>query len=162
MSASARSTPASNGSPPWSNVTFKRNLRVVLIVDRTKAKPRRVLLFCTDTTLDAAHILEYYQARFQIEFLFRDAKQFAGLQHCQSRNEKALDFHFNAAFCAVNLAKAEAVTAGDNVFSMASHKARAFNQFCLDRIIETFGLDADAIKNHPAAEEFLQWGTLAA
>jgi hypothetical protein len=144
------------------HVTFKRNVRVVLIVDRTKTKPRRVLLFCTDTTLDAALILEYYQARFQIEFLFRDAKQFAGLQHCQSRNEKALDFHFNAAFCAVNIAKAEAATAGDNVFSMASHKARAFNQFCLQRIIEIFDLDPQAVTNHPNYENFRNWGTLAA
>ncbi len=144
------------------HVTFKRNVRVVLIVDRTRAKPRRVLLFCTNTTLDAALILEYYQARFHIEFLFRDAKQFAGLQHCQSRSDKALDFHFNASFCAVNLAKAEAVTAGANVFSMASHKARAFNQFYLGRIIETFGLDPQAVTNHPNYENFRNWGTLAA
>ncbi len=144
------------------HVAFKRNLRVVLVVDQTKAKPKRHLFFSTDTEIDAALILEYYQARFHIEFLFRDAKQFAGLQHCQSRNPKALDFHFNAAFCAVNLAKAEAVTAGDNVFSMASHKARAFNQFYLNRIIETFGLNAEPIKNHPAFKVFTQWGTLAA
>jgi hypothetical protein len=141
------------------HVTFKRNVRVVLIVDRTKAKAKRVLLFCTDTTLDAALILEYYQARFHIEFLFRDAKQFAGLQHCQSRNDTALDFHFNASFCAVNVAKAEADA---NVFSMASHKARAFNDLCLKRIIATFGIDPQAIQNHPNYENFRNWGTLAA
>lgn len=141
------------------HVTFKRNVRVVLIVDRTKVKPKRVLLFCTDTTLDAARIPEYDQARFHIEFLFRDAKQFAGLQHCQSRNDKALDFHFNASFCAVNVAKAEAAS---NVFSMASHKARAFNDLCLNRIIETFGIDPQTIQNHPNYENFRNWGTFAA
>lgn len=141
------------------HVTFKLNLGVVLIVDRTKVKPKRVLLFCTDTTLDAARILAYYQARFHIEFLFRDAKQFAGLQHCQSRNDKALDFHFNASFCAVNVAKAEAAS---NVFSMASHKARAFNDLCLNRIIETFGIDPQTIQNHPNYENFRNWGTFAA
>jgi hypothetical protein len=36
-----------------------------------------------------------YINRFQIEFLFRDAKGHLGLEHCQSRQENALDFHFN-------------------------------------------------------------------
>jgi len=49
--------------------------------------------------------VKYYQLRFQIEFLFRDAKQFAGLNHCQARNQHKLDFHFNMSLAAVNLAK---------------------------------------------------------
>ena len=32
----------------------------------------------------------------KMEFLFRDAKQFTGLQHCQARSESKLNFHFNA------------------------------------------------------------------
>ena len=41
--------------------------------------------------------------RFQIEFLFRDAKQFMGLNHCQTRDQHKLDFHFNVSLAAVNL-----------------------------------------------------------
>ena len=33
--------------------------------------------------------------RFQIEFLFRDAKQFTGLEDCQARDPVKLAFHFN-------------------------------------------------------------------
>ena len=47
-------------------------LRVVLVVDtRTQ---RRAILFSTDTDLDAQTLYRGYKARFQIEFLFRDAK----------------------------------------------------------------------------------------
>ncbi len=50
-------------------------------------------------------IVRYYRSRFQIEFLYRDAKQHTGLNDCQARSKNKLDFHFNAALTAVNLAK---------------------------------------------------------
>jgi len=50
-------------------------------------------------------IVQYYRLRFQIEFLYRDAKQFTGLNSCQARSQNKLDFHFNASLTAVNLAK---------------------------------------------------------
>jgi hypothetical protein len=46
-------------------------------------------------------MVRYYQARFQIEFLFRDAKQFTGLMACQARSEEALLKSFNASFAAL-------------------------------------------------------------
>ena len=62
------------------------------------------IYFSTDLTMTAMKILKYYATRFQIEFLYRDAKQFTGLEHCQSRKEDRLDFHFNASLTAVSLA----------------------------------------------------------
>jgi hypothetical protein len=40
-----------------------------------------------------------------IELLFRDAKQFTGLTHCQARSEDKLDYHFNASLSGVNVAR---------------------------------------------------------
>jgi hypothetical protein len=34
-----------------------------------------------------------YRLRFQIEFLYRDAKQFTGLNDCQARSPSKLNFH---------------------------------------------------------------------
>ncbi|MEG4172019.1 hypothetical protein QUA16_32070 [Microcoleus sp. S13_C3] len=50
-------------------------------------------------------MVEYYQARFQSEFIFREAKQFTGLSDCQARHLPRLNFHFNASLIALNLAK---------------------------------------------------------
>jgi hypothetical protein len=119
------------------HVQFQCNLRVVLVVD-TKHH-RRAVLFSTDVGLDALTIYRYYKARFQIEFLFRDAKQFTGLCDGQARSQAKLDFHFNASLTAVTLAKLEARQQnGDAVssFSMASLKRRAFNQHLIDRICD--------------------------
>ncbi len=50
----------------------------------------------TDLELDTLQIYEFYVSRFQIEFIFRDAKVFTGLSDCQSRDKKRIDYHINA------------------------------------------------------------------
>jgi len=90
------------------HVTLKRQLRLVVVVNRkTPAKPRYIVLASTALALDGHKLVELYGARFQIEFLFRDSKQFTGLSDCQARAEAALDFHFNAALATLNLARTE-------------------------------------------------------
>jgi transposase len=49
---------------------------------QANGKIKNALLFSTDIHLLPEQIVEYYQARFQIEFIFRDAKQFTGLSDC--------------------------------------------------------------------------------
>ena len=68
---------------------------------------KHTLLFSTNTNIDAEKILYYYSARFQIEFLFRDAKQHLRSEKYQSRNKKALDYHFNAVIACLNQIKAD-------------------------------------------------------
>jgi hypothetical protein len=150
----------------WS-VSLKRMVRVVVVVNRKeKKKPRIAVLFSTDRELSATTIFRYYKARFQIEFIFRDAKQFAGFSHCQARNKEALHFHFNASVTAVNLARItaqqEQKTDGPFVFSMASIKQRAFNEHLLDLIISKLALDQTAVKNHSQFEYLRNYGAIAA
>lgn len=66
-------------------------------------------------------VLRTYRSRFQIEFCFRDAKQFTGLTHCQARHKNQLDFSYNASFASQNVAK---VMMKENglPYSMASFK----------------------------------------
>ena len=73
--------------------TWKRKIRLALLVNRREGKKaQHVLLFSTDLNLSAEKILKFYKLRFQIEFLFRDAKQFTGLSDCQARDELSLNF----------------------------------------------------------------------
>ena len=74
---------------------------------QANGKIKNALLFSTDIHLPPEQIVEYYQARFQIEFIFRAPKQFTGLSDCQARHLPRLDFHFNASIIALNLAKHE-------------------------------------------------------
>ena len=88
------------------HVQLKRDLQVVVVVHTQRN--RYAVLFSTDVNLEPQRLYRYYKARFQIEFLFRDAKQFTGLSDCQARSKAQLDFHFNASLSAVTFAKLEA------------------------------------------------------
>ncbi len=119
------------------SVHFKWNIRIVYLIKPVGDRLQTALLFSTDTDLAALKIYRLYKARFQIEFLFRDAKQFTGLSDCQARGQKALHFHFNASMTALNLLKLEdrqrTQDAHRSVISIASWKVRKFNQHLLER-----------------------------
>ena len=145
---------------------LKRNLRIVYLLKQEGDKLYTVLLFSTDTDLSALDIYRFYKARFQIEFLFRDAKQFTGLSDCQARCKEALDFHFNAAMTALNLIKLEdrqlAPDSDRRVISILSWKIRKFNEHLLKRFSDMLGLDFSSIKSTPAYEALRNYGAIAA
>jgi hypothetical protein len=143
------------------HVQFQCHLGVVLVVDTTRN--RKAVLFSTDLHLDALTIYRYYKARFQIEFLFRDAKQFAGLTDCQARSQAKLNFHFNASLSAVTLAKLEARQQNGDAasgFSMASLKRRAFNQHLIERISQYLAKGHSLEKSSPDYEALCNYGTI--
>lgn len=129
---------------------FKRNLRIVYLVKQVGKKVRTALLFSTDLELAAKEIYRFYKARFQIEFLFRDAKQFTGLNDCQARGRQALNFHFNAAMTALNLIKLQDRLQGSfnqrHVISIASWNIRNANVHLLERFSSWLGFDFSSIK----------------
>ena len=153
----------------WS-VSLKRRIRLVCVVRSKDSKAHYALLFSTDLSLSAAEIVQFYRARFQIEFLFRDARQFMGLVDCQSRHSDALATHVNASLTALNLAKAtmrqeqtlpEQSPPDVLSFSIASLKRRAFNEHLFNLFIELFELDPTSIKLHPNYQTLLDYGSLA-
>lgn len=145
---------------------FKRTLHVVFIVWTSNAATRIALLFSTDTELAGEEIYDAYRSRFQIEFLFRDARQFTGLRDCQSRQKERLDFHFNASMTALNLLKLEDRRGhpkrNDHVISIQSWKARKLNEYWLERIISMLGLEPSCIKSKPEYQELRDFGAVAA
>ena len=121
----------------------------------------KLLLLSTDTKIDALTIVRYYKARFQIKFLFRDAKQSTGLVHCQARNQKALDFHWNTALSAVNLAKWQEKRCAQKVrFSLDSYKQRHGNEHLLELFSQRLGLDLTFVKSHPAYPDLCNYGVI--
>jgi hypothetical protein len=149
------------------HISLKRQIRIVYLVNTGDPKRTRVaLLFSTDTKLSAQSIYAYYKARFQIEFIFRDAKQFTGLCDCQSSKESSLDFHFNASLTALNIAKYDQLPTQSEddaeplSFSMATYKRLAFNQHLLERFISMLDLDLTLIKVHPNYQSLVQYGSM--
>ena len=87
--------------------TFPDLLNVVVIVKtnlRTGAHAH-VVLFSSDLELDAETLITYYQLRFQIEFNFRDAKQYWGLEDFMVVNPTPVYNSANLAMFMSNLAQ---------------------------------------------------------
>jgi len=61
---------------------FADRLNIVIIqkIDTITGKMTHVNLFSTDLTLGYEKIINYYSLRFQIEFVFRDSKQYWGME----------------------------------------------------------------------------------
>lgn len=121
------------------SVSLERNIRVV----RVPFGKTHKLYFSTDIEMEATTIVKYYRLRFQIEFIYRDAKQFTGLENCQARSENKLNFHFNMALTATNLAKAahwlNIPKKKRGAFSMADVKTVNHNALLLDRFFQRLG-----------------------
>lgn len=85
---------------------FPQPLNVVIIEkrNRTTQKCGHVILFSSDVTLPAATLIDYYSLRFQIEFTFRDAKQYWGLEDFMNVKGTAVTNAANLALFMVNLA----------------------------------------------------------
>ena len=152
----------------WS-VSLKRRIRLAYLLKEQEGRRSYVVLFSTDIDADPLAIYQAYAARFQIEFIFRDARQFTGLADCQARSPEALDSHVNASLMALNVAKAALQSTHAKgeppeplSFSIASLKRQALNAHLLDLFAATFALEPTLIKSHPNYQALLNYGVIAA
>jgi putative transposase len=85
---------------------FTQPLNVVIIVKmnlRTQARAH-VVLFSSDLALAYASLVDYYGLRFQIEFNFRDAKQYWGLEDFMNVTPTGVTNAANLSLFMVNVA----------------------------------------------------------
>lgn len=145
--------------------SMKRMIKVVLVKKVTDKTCGEALLFSTDLKQNTLQIYKFYTSRFQIEFVFRDAKGFTGLTDCQSRDERRINYHLNVSLLALNVAKLEdgalQKKAGTKyAFSMANWARKFHVEFVINRFISMFGFDLTFIKLNPLYETMLSFGTI--
>jgi DDE superfamily endonuclease len=132
-------------------------LSVALVINTKTHK--YILLASTDLEQDPLQILTFYQLRFQIEFLFRDAKQFTGLNHCQARDEQKLDFHFNLALSALNLIQILKLN-DPTITSMNALTRKAYNTRIVQVLLKQLSLDAEFDIFHPKVVNAINFGAI--
>lgn len=142
------------------SVQFKMNLKVVIMMNTRNGK--YVLLASTDLFQNALEIVQFYALRFQIEFLFRDAKQFTGLTHCQARSEAKLDFHFNMSLAAINLYQTQMKLNGQNNTSMNCFVRKAYNTKLVSLLFDQLNSKAELNQffdiNQPDIQKIINLG----
>ena len=145
--------------------SLKKLIKIVWIKKIIGTKEGKVFLFSTDTTQDALQIYEFYVARFQIEFIFRDAKNFTGLTDCQSRDAKRMDYHYNASLLALNVVKfqdieMQKIAQVDHAFSMNNWIRKYHVTIVINRVFSMLNFDLTLIKSHPCFEKVLALGNI--
>ena len=81
--------------------TFGSQLLSIVIIRAVNLKNKKVstqIWFCTDLRLDYLTLLHYYHLRFQIEFDFRDAKQYFRLSDFKNHKERNVTNFVNLSF----------------------------------------------------------------
>ena len=151
---------------------LKRKIKIALVqyLDEGKIKTTKIY-FSIDLDLSAWHIVWFYGLRFQqgrlaIEFIYRDANQFTGLENSQARSEEKLHFHFNTALTTVSLAKSEYYLSlpkdKRKSFSMANVKTLYHNELLINRFFSVLGIDPNMHLNNPKIKELYYFGSIAA
>lgn len=85
------------------NKSFESKLNVVIVQKFVNKKVAHVIFFSTDLKLDYQKIIDYYSSRFQIEFNFRDAKEFWGLEDFMNLKENRVLNASNLSMFMVNI-----------------------------------------------------------
>jgi putative transposase len=81
---------------------FSINVVVILKTNLSTHKQAHIILFSTDLKLPYEKLFDYYTLRFQIEFNFRDAKQYWGLDDFMNVKQEAVTNAANFSFFMVN------------------------------------------------------------
>lgn len=148
--------------------SLKRLVKVAIVheLKENDAVKSVKIFICTDLEFPAQDIWPWYKSRFQIEFLYRDAKQHTGLENTQSRHPKAIEYHFNMSLTAVSVAKVAHHLSIEKKhrgpFSMADIKTQYFNELMVNRIFDVFANTPNITKNHPALKTLYEIGKIAA
>ncbi len=126
---------------------WKRPARVVIVHDldgNGKVTGHRIYV-STDLSLDGGELLHIYQCRFQQEFLYRDAKQELGLEHCQAYSWQKIDFHLNVSLTVGSLAKVahhlQDQTERSRPFSITDIRTQYRNEYQAIRILSLCRID---------------------
>jgi len=140
------------------------NVVIIIKLDLASKKAARVVLFSTDLTLEAEQLIRFYSLRFQIEFNFRDAKQYFGLadfkniKPVQVNNAVGLSlFMDNISMILLQRAKKEWK---EENLSIQDLKAYFRAHKYLKYILNTLKIDPEDILNRPQIQNIMKLGAV--
>jgi putative transposase len=126
--------------------SFADLLNVVILVKTNlkTGKTAHVVLFSSDLELSWEQMVEYYSLRFQIEFNFRDAKQYWGLEDWMNVKEKPLQNSANLSMLMINLSKILLnQLADDKLVSVLDLKSRYHGLRYMQEALKLIGKNED-------------------
>lgn len=122
-------------------------INVIVICSRNiqNDKTTRTILFSTDLDQDYQKIIDYYSLRFQIEFNFRDAKQFFGLEDFMNIKKRRIHNFANLSMFMNSLSYIIHKKSGFTHYSVNDLKSFFMAEKYACEILKYYGKKVDAI-----------------
>lgn len=140
------------------------NVVIIVKTDLSTQKSGRVVLFSTDLSLSAEKIVRFYGLRFQIEFNFRDAKQYFGLADFKNTKpiqvNNAVGFAFfmdNISLVLIEMAKEQWA---EQEISIQDIKAWFRAEYYIQNILNTLKIPQKDILNQSEFQDILKIGAI--
>ena len=118
---------------------FPQQLNITIIhkTNLVNGKQGQAVLFSSDLELSWENMILYYRLRFQIEFVFRDAKQHWGLEDFMNVKEQAVMNAANLSLFMVNISQSlGTIMPTRNPFSVHDIKARFHAHFYVKTLLK--------------------------
>ncbi len=145
---------------------FKRKIKVAFVEYLKGDKVVSTKIYCSSNVKqETLEVVLFYKSRFQMEFVFRDGKQFTGVNTCEARSKEKLDFHINTALTCVNLAKIDWFSNVKNhkkPFSISDYKTHFNNELMINTFICKFGINPNKRKIKIIIHKLLNFGKITA
>jgi len=122
-------------------------LNVVIIFSKnlTNGKTTHTILFSTDLKQHYQKIIDYYSLRFQIEFNFRDAKQFFGLEDFMNIKKRRIHNFANLSMFMNNISYLIYKESGFDNYSVNDIKSLFMAEKYTREILKFYGKKVDDI-----------------
>jgi len=142
--------------------TFPKSLNIVIIVksDTKNNRKSHVVLFSTDLNLGYENLIKYYSLRFQIEFIFRDAKQHWGLEDFMNIKEEPVNNFANLSTFMVNFSYLIREKLGDEKMSIINLKLRFHGMKYVDKVLKLLPKKPDDISLNQIYDEIANIGSI--
>lgn len=136
------------------------NVVVLIGTNVNTGKTATTLLFSTDLSLSAELIIQYYSLRFQIEFNFRDAKQYFGLADFRAYKQRQVQNSVGLAFFMVNFSHLIRKIMMDKwqleQFSILDLKACFRTEKSIERVFNYLNFDLEEFKINNDYEQMIR------
>jgi len=129
-------------------ITGTVNIVLIFSTDLRNKKTTHTILFSTDLKQKHQKIIDYYSLRFQIEFNFRDAKQFFGLEDFMNIKKRRIHNFANLSMFMNNLSFLIHRESGFSNYSVNDLKSFFMAEKYTREILKYYGAKVDDILIH--------------
>ena len=136
------------------------NIVVIFSTNLNSKKTTHTILFSTDLKQEYHKIIDYYSLRFQIEFNFRDAKQFFGLEDFMNIKKRRIHNFANLSMFMNNLSFLIHKDTGFSSYSVNDLKSFFMAEKYTSEILKYYGQKVDDILIHNAISQIANFSLI--